>query len=457
MVKITGQPQTSANITGCTSTNEKLTCNGGDLLRDGEVGRLTFVNLMDSDQARKYFRWHRNVEKVKLTFFKFEERPFKFSHINIYVLSIPSKSIGLDRKPSVAISNAWYSRTSLKNIQMCSYSSQNGITKITAFVNVKQVTRVAVQFNILNSQFEWLYISEVQLCSEGYSGFIQCMNPPSDVTPTNTYLSSLKVAISTPTPKTSDTPPETTSTSTIKPLPTLKTFDTTSSTIQSALKNMPQSSTKSTSQATKSSKIPFPTTPPPSQPTTPPPQTTQSPSLPLLLPTPPPQTTQSPSLPLLPTPPPQTTQSPSLPLPLPSPPPQTTQSPSLPLPLPIILSSPPPSGSTVTPNLQSPESVTLSCSIGTPLADGFEYWWAWLRNEANIDNSGKYIQTEYNKSQSSHLEIADLQYSDAGYYMCLVGYKACPDSVVCTTDFKLATSAIGYIQLNLIGRLLNNY
>ena len=130
-----------------------------------------------------------------------------------------------------------------------------------------------------------------------------------------------------------------------------------------------------------------------------------------------------------------------------TPTPTTTPSPTpstdpTPTPPPIILSYPPLTGVTVTPDLNNPESVSLTCSVTSPPTDDYQYQWQWLKNGILLTT-----QTQSNNTQSTTLLISDLQYSDAGDYMCTVEYVMCSDRIDCSET----TPVTGTITLNLPG------
>ena len=123
----------------------------------------------------------------------------------------------------------------------------------------------------------------------------------------------------------------------------------------------------------------------------------------------------------------------------PSPTPSTDPPPPTPTPPPIILSYPPLTGVTVTPDLNNPESVNLTCSVTSPPTDDYQYQWQWLKNGIPLPT-----QTQSTNTQSTTLLISDLQYSDAGDYMCTVEYVMC-------SDCSETTLVTGTITLNLPG------
>ena len=114
-----------------------------------------------------------------------------------------------------------------------------------------------------------------------------------------------------------------------------------------------------------------------------------------------------------------------------------------------LLSYPPPSGATVTPDLSQPDSVSLTCSVASPPTDDYQYQWQWWKNGTQLNNDNRLTITLTTNTQSSSLQISGLQYSDEGEYMCKVQYVMCPDGVDC----REATPVTGRITLNLPGIL----
>ena len=128
-----------------------------------------------------------------------------------------------------------------------------------------------------------------------------------------------------------------------------------------------------------------------------------------------------------------------------TPPPPTTTPPPTPTAPTITLSSPPP---TVTPDLTQPDSVSLTCSVVSPLTtDDYQYQWQWLKNGTLLSSDTRFTITTATDILSSSLQISDLRYSDAGEYMCRVEYTQCPATVDCSG----ATQVTRNIQLNLPG------
>ena len=129
----------------------------------------------------------------------------------------------------------------------------------------------------------------------------------------------------------------------------------------------------------------------------------------------------------------------------PTDPPPTTTPPPTPTALTIALSSPPP---TVTPDLTQPDSVSLTCSVVSPLTtDDYQYQWQWLKNEALLSSDTRFTITTSTDTLSSSLQISGLRYSDAGEYMCRVEYTQCPAIVDCSE----ASPVTRNIRLNLPG------
>ena len=131
---------------------------------------------------------------------------------------------------------------------------------------------------------------------------------------------------------------------------------------------------------------------------------------------------------------------------LPLTPHQLSHLPPSPTPPSLTLSSPPPTGLPVSPDLSQPHSVTLTCSAASPPARGYQYQWQWRRNGTLLSNTHtRFSITPSTDTQSSSLVISGLRYSDAGDYVCTVEYGACSDGVDCSGT----TPVTGIIHLDL--------
>ena len=125
----------------------------------------------------------------------------------------------------------------------------------------------------------------------------------------------------------------------------------------------------------------------------------------------------------------------------------TSPPPPPPTPHAFTLSSPPPTGATVTPDLRQPDSVSLTCSVASPPNAGYQYQWQWRRNGTTLTSDTRLSIRTSDNTQSTSLLISGLRYSDAGDYMCEVEYAVCPDEVDCS-----GTSPVtGNIHLELPG------
>ena len=121
----------------------------------------------------------------------------------------------------------------------------------------------------------------------------------------------------------------------------------------------------------------------------------------------------------------------------------TSSPPPSPTPPSLTLSPLPPS---VTPDLDQPESVSLTCSVASPPTDDYQYQWQWWRNGTLLSNTdNRFSITQSTNTQSSSLKISGLRYSDAGDYMCRVEYGPCSGGLDCSET----TSVTGNIRLNL--------
>ena len=115
----------------------------------------------------------------------------------------------------------------------------------------------------------------------------------------------------------------------------------------------------------------------------------------------------------------------------------------------VSLPYPPPSGTSVTPDLSRPHSVNLTCSVASPPTDDYQYQWQWWKNGTLLKNDNRLTITHITETQSSNLQISGVQYSDKGEYMCRVQYAMCSTRVDCS----VATPVTARITLNLPGIL----
>ena len=113
-----------------------------------------------------------------------------------------------------------------------------------------------------------------------------------------------------------------------------------------------------------------------------------------------------------------------------------------------LLSIPPPTGATVIPDLDHPDSVIMTCSVISPTND-YTYQWQWWRNGTLLSNDTRFTITQTTNTQSTSLLIADLRYSDEGSYACLVQFSDCSENVDCSYE----TQVKGTIHLELPSKL----
>ena len=163
------QPDT----TGCVVGERFLQCDPGQgVLGDGDIGPTHSVDLSDPDQSRGSFVWHRDNGSVALSFRNQTSPPpeFTLSYIDIYTLTVPSARIGPPNTTTVSGINSEVTTTYSERCTF--YYNDNTLSRnIIHFMSQTQ-SEVIVRFEF-NEDTDWMFISEIILCSG---------DPPSPIT-----------------------------------------------------------------------------------------------------------------------------------------------------------------------------------------------------------------------------------------------------------------------------------
>ena len=152
-------------------------CGSGSVLIDEDIGPTHSVDVSDRDQVRRFFVWHRDNGTVTLEFSVAADALFDVSYIDIYTLSIPSAArIG---SPTISFSTN-NTVISVISVQRCSFSSSdNTLFRITYIVSLTNIGYLTIRFQFTNQDIDWLFISEIQLCTGDPPSSLSC-GPPTD-------------------------------------------------------------------------------------------------------------------------------------------------------------------------------------------------------------------------------------------------------------------------------------
>ena len=162
------------------------------MLSDGDIGPTHSVDLTDSDQIQRFFVWHRDNGSVGLEFRTDPIAEFTLSYIDIYTLTVPSARIG----PPATTGRASTSGPEIiTSSETCTFSSSDENTLFRSIHNVSQNTNQLLITFEFNEGTDWLFISEIMLCSGPPPSPLTCSD-----TPTTTITPS-------PTPSPPPTPP----------------------------------------------------------------------------------------------------------------------------------------------------------------------------------------------------------------------------------------------------------
>ena len=181
------------DTTGCSVGERFLRCGAGQgVLSDGDIGPTHSVDLTDSDQVQRFFVWHRDNGSVILQFLTDPIAEFTLSYIDIYTLTVPSARIG---PPATTSFRTGGSQAEIMiSPESCTFSSSGNTLSRNIYSVSENLTIPYITFEF-NGGTDWLFISEIMLCSGPHPSPITCSD-----TPTTTITPS-------PTPSTPSPPP----------------------------------------------------------------------------------------------------------------------------------------------------------------------------------------------------------------------------------------------------------
>ena len=161
---------------------------GQGVLSDGDIGPTHSVDVSDADQVHRFFVWHRDNGTVTLEFASAARGFFgdlsNVSYVEVYTLSLPSAKIG---PPETSTFNTDFNRGAGVEIpitpQSCTFSSADNTLTRSIFNLTETPEDLFISF-IFNSDTDWLFISEIKLCSADPPPSISCdSSPTTDPTP----------------------------------------------------------------------------------------------------------------------------------------------------------------------------------------------------------------------------------------------------------------------------------
>ena len=170
------------DTTGCSVTRARdyVRCLAGQgVLSDGDIGPTASVDVSDPDQVQRFFVWHRDNGTVGLDYkVDNSNTPFNVSYFDVYTLSVPSARIG---SPGTTRFTTPQGSADIINTQSCTFSDT--LYRNTFTVSQTGISSIQVIFDFPNQDTDWLFISEIQLCTGDPPPSISC-DSSTTVTPT---------------------------------------------------------------------------------------------------------------------------------------------------------------------------------------------------------------------------------------------------------------------------------
>ena len=192
------EPLTGQDPTKCLSDGVRyMRCESGEgVLSDRDIGPTNSVDVNDADQVRRFFVWHRDNGTVGLeigsgargtTRINFSQ----VTYVDVYTLSVPSAKIGPPATTSFTSQNPMTITP-----ETCNFSSSTAnMLMRSTYTLPPNPDDLIITFSF-SPDTDWLFISEILLCSADPPSPISCDTPPP--TPTDPTTS---------TPTTSPPPP----------------------------------------------------------------------------------------------------------------------------------------------------------------------------------------------------------------------------------------------------------
>ena len=159
---------------------------GQGVLSDGDIGPTHSVDVSDADQVHRFFVWHRDNGTVTLQFASaargFPADLSNVSYVDVYTLSLPSGKIGPPETTTFITDFTQGTETTITP-QNCTFSSADNTLTRSVFTLPQDPEDLFVTFRF-NSDTDWLFISEIKLCSADAPPSISCdPSPTTDPTP----------------------------------------------------------------------------------------------------------------------------------------------------------------------------------------------------------------------------------------------------------------------------------
>ena len=156
------------------------------MLSDGDIGPTHSVDVSDADQVHRFFVWHRDNGTVRLEFASaargFPADLSQVSYVEVYTLSLPSAKIGPPRTTTFTTDFSSGVETPITP-QSCTFSSADNTRTRSIFTLPQNPEDLLIKF-IFNSDTDWLFISEIKLCSADPPSYFSCdSSPTTDPTP----------------------------------------------------------------------------------------------------------------------------------------------------------------------------------------------------------------------------------------------------------------------------------
>ena len=211
------EPLTGQDPTKCLSDGVRfLVCGPGEgVLSDGDIGPTDSVDVSDADQVRRFFVWHRDNGTVDLVFGSGARgipRVDDFSqvtYVDVNTLTVPSAKIGPPATTSFTTDLSQGAETTITP-ETCVFSSTTNTLMRSIYTLPPNPDDLIITFSF-NPDTDWLFISEILLCSADPPSPISCDTPPPPTTdPTmSTPTTSSPPPPPTPHPLTLSSPPPT--------------------------------------------------------------------------------------------------------------------------------------------------------------------------------------------------------------------------------------------------------
>ena len=211
------EPLTGQDPTKCLSDGVRyFVCGPGEgVLSDEDIGPTDSVDVSDADQVHKFFVWHRDNGTVGLVFGSGGRGIpgvdlSQVTYVDIYTLTVPSAKI---EPPATTSFTTDLSQTTGIIIipQTCVFPSSSANTLMrSSYTLPPNPEDLTITFSF-SPDTDWLFISEILLCSADPPSPISCDTPPPTPTDptTSTPTTSPPPPPPTPHPLTLSSPPPT--------------------------------------------------------------------------------------------------------------------------------------------------------------------------------------------------------------------------------------------------------